>query len=794
MKKFLSLVLALVMTMSLVTISAGAKDFTDGSKINYDAAVDVMTACKVVDGYADGSFNPTATLTRGAAAKIICNMILGPTTAGALKADAAPYKDVPADSTFAGYIAYCAKEGIISGYADGTFKPGNSLTGYAFMKMLLGALGYDKAVEGYEGANWSINVAKRALQVGLDADLDGDFNGVKPVTREEACLYAFNTLQATMVKYKNNSSITVGDIVITNSTRAEEDDTTNDNEGNIKADGYMQFAEKYFGKLDNLGVSQDKFGRPITTWRYDSKKVATEVATAKATYTTNQKLSTVSQDLDKNTSDVFHYYVDGVESAQTLTMNKTDSTKIGHGMANGALTEFFKNGNYTVINTYIGEVAQVGKDAEGKRQIKVNSEDGSVSLATLTTEDWALEDKVLFTVEKNGNTIQSIEAAEKLTGNLSKVSGGKYTIDGTVYELSAKCDNGGPTVGKDVEFYLDNYGYIIKIDNATDTVSLDNLAVVLWKGTDYKGNLKVDLLKLSDGTKIVDGEINSTEYSAAHVNELATYKLKSDGYDLTKCETYYYADSDVTGLYFTNGNTLVKDNATGTNIRVDAHTQFVYVDSNNKVTTYTGYKAAPSFTAGASTVVSAYRKASSGTVDILLVMKPTTTTTASTKLTWVMTDKDVAQTSEIKGADTITYYEYNAIVAGKITTLRVDDATADAVMSYYTDTYGESGMGFSSSNADKDGIVTSLTPASSDVKVARDSLPLKNDVLTLDGVGYSVADDVKVFSVEDSEISETTISAVAKDESNPATYDPYTEILFTLNKDGEVDFIVLFVK
>ena len=32
MKKFLSLVLALVMTMSLVTVSAGAKDFTDDSK------------------------------------------------------------------------------------------------------------------------------------------------------------------------------------------------------------------------------------------------------------------------------------------------------------------------------------------------------------------------------------------------------------------------------------------------------------------------------------------------------------------------------------------------------------------------------------------------------------------------------------------------------------------------------------------------------------------------------------------------------------------------------------------
>ena len=67
MKKFLSLVLALVMTMSLVTVSAGAKDFTDNSKINYSEAVDVMSAVKVIDGYADGSFNPTATLTRGAA-------------------------------------------------------------------------------------------------------------------------------------------------------------------------------------------------------------------------------------------------------------------------------------------------------------------------------------------------------------------------------------------------------------------------------------------------------------------------------------------------------------------------------------------------------------------------------------------------------------------------------------------------------------------------------------------------------------------------------------------------------
>ena len=169
MKKFLSLVLALVMTMSLVTVSAGAKDFTDSSKITYDEAVAVMSAAKVIDGYTDGSFAPTNTLTRGAAAKIICNLILGPTTASALVADAAPYSDVPTNHTFAGYIAYCQKTGIISGYADGTFKPANSLTGYAFMKMLLGALGYDSSIEGYTGANWQVSVIKQASGIGLSS-------------------------------------------------------------------------------------------------------------------------------------------------------------------------------------------------------------------------------------------------------------------------------------------------------------------------------------------------------------------------------------------------------------------------------------------------------------------------------------------------------------------------------------------------------------------------------------------------------------------------------------------------
>ena len=63
MKKFLSLVLALIMTMSLVTISAGAteyRDLTDKEEIQYEEAVAVLNRIGVITGYEDGSFRPAA--------------------------------------------------------------------------------------------------------------------------------------------------------------------------------------------------------------------------------------------------------------------------------------------------------------------------------------------------------------------------------------------------------------------------------------------------------------------------------------------------------------------------------------------------------------------------------------------------------------------------------------------------------------------------------------------------------------------------------------------------------------
>ena len=493
MKKFLSLVLALVMTMSLVTVSAGAKDFTDSTKIQYNEAVDVMSAVKVIDGYAEGDFRPSTTLTRGAAAKIICNLILGPTTASALVADAAPYKDVPANHTFAGYIAYCQKTGIISGYADGTFKPANTLTGYAFMKMLLGALGYKADVEGYTSPNWSINVAKQAINAGLNKGLKGDFNGVKAVNREEACLYAFNTLKATMVEY--DTTITIGGVTVAG---ARKDVTNSASIETIKNDDKMQFAERYFTKLTKKSNVTDDFGRPAVTWINNKTEVGTYVdyTTLVSSYTAKVKGGEVYNDIGSAAAkfDEVTYYVDGkVQPASVVTDLMSDvkkSNKDTFGASGkGVLTEVYVDTDeetidVVIINTYIADVSADYNDKKEYLSVGVKNY-GANAPTKVYLDDVAgiekyKEDDVILVQIADGVILNVIDPKTVEDAAISKFATDDYVVTGgNQYDFAEKINrynnvlneyNKEELEDKTYDIYVDQYGYAIgiKLHSGTD--------------------------------------------------------------------------------------------------------------------------------------------------------------------------------------------------------------------------------------------------------------------------------------------------------------------------------------
>ncbi len=395
MKKFLSLVLALVMTMSLVTISAGAteyKDLTDKDEIQYEEAVAVLNRIGIITGYEDGSFRPETELTRGAAAKIIVSLMIGPEAASALPNNESPYPDVPAGHTFAGVIGYCKTAGYISGYGDGTFKPANSLTGYAFAKMLLGALGYKSDLEGFTGTGWTMNVARLGNIAGLFNRLS--FQGADAVNREEACQLALNTLKATMVEYTGGFTITTGDAAIVgDKTRtyvtsnqqyaANISNRKLDTTGNADVANHytVEFGEEHFKDLrldDDHKDAKDDFGRPSNVWSYKKVTIGTFPIAPDFTFdkqmaysdksdaVKNRATGLGSYTLESDASNVYtKFWVNGTEynltksgndvvwGASCPETNNEETIRSGKDAKISNISDLTDNG--TVVEVYVSE-------------------------------------------------------------------------------------------------------------------------------------------------------------------------------------------------------------------------------------------------------------------------------------------------------------------------------------------------------------------------------------------------------------------------------------------------------
>ncbi len=201
LKKSLCLVLALVFVLGLCTIGSNAvyAEYTDKAKIDYIEAVEVLTGLGVVEGYPDGSYNPTANVTRAEAAAMISRMMLGREKADKLPVGDVKFTDVPETNWAAKYIAFCANRGIIVGMGDGTFHPSENVTGTQMATMLLRALGYGVMGE-YEGKGWDINAVADALYYKVFEDSKvTDFN--QAATREETALYVWNTMWVHLVGY-----------------------------------------------------------------------------------------------------------------------------------------------------------------------------------------------------------------------------------------------------------------------------------------------------------------------------------------------------------------------------------------------------------------------------------------------------------------------------------------------------------------------------------------------------------------------------------------------------------------
>ena len=821
MKKFLSLVLALTMAMSLVTISAGAKDFTDDSKITYKEAVDVVSSLDIVDGYTDGSFNPTNTLTRGAAAKIICNLILGPTTADALSADTAPFKDVPVTNEFAGYIAYCSQQGIISGYADGTFRPAGTLTGYAFMKMLLGALGYDSDIEDYVGANWSVAVAKQAVGIGLD-DGNDEFVGVKAVTREEACLYAFNTLTADMVGYSQTTTLNVnGATVVVGGSKASVVSNSKSKDYRTSSDDrdeVMQFCEKYFTDLElRSDAAADDFGRPSNTWYNDNDKIGTYAKEADVVYTADVKSKDIYADLDL--SDAYNYdvVVDGQESANDFVVAKRDNQdgyngadpddkiadQIGDVLGNGSLIEVYKDEQViTVVNTYIMQVnGDYDKDEEELTLATVDdAKDPGVSDDVLSSDDFdnldAYEDEEYVLVTVADGVIKSIAKAEQVTATVTEyVEDDSVTAGGTEYKYAYGNDNTDGTyeLKTDYDLYLDAYGYVIYADGVEDETNyvyvyefgtssgLSTTSKVLAYAYFLDGTDDEITINKVDGDKVTgaDTEAGGSLYN---VQGWYKYRAKDDGkYDLTPVANVG-GGSVATGTEITNYDESVNIRYNGGSLKGNASTVFVIREDDGDVKVYTGIKNVADITSTTgNTEVTIFTDGSTTYAKYVFVdLKGGKISGGSNSSDLVfVVDLDKKGTD----ADDNEYYRYDAILNGEVKQVKFDDSL-------------NVGYLYNEVEYDDNGYVTSCDPVVTTDDdyyydtVTNAKVSQKSSTVTIAGEGFYMASGAKIFVIDGDDVSTYTAKKLANEYEDGGLNARVTGVV---NADGEYSYLYIYL-
>ena len=200
LKKILALALALVMTLSVMSV---ANAFTDDANINetYAEAVDVLAGLKVFQGYTDGSYQPKGEITRAEVAAIVYRIVTGDVdnTQVGIYADNNKFTDVASNSWYAGYVNFCANAEYILGYGDGRFGPNDKVTGYQALAMILRAIGYGKMGE-FTGKDWDINTASRGEALGITKNITAGTLGVA-ATREVVAEILFRAILVPQVTY-----------------------------------------------------------------------------------------------------------------------------------------------------------------------------------------------------------------------------------------------------------------------------------------------------------------------------------------------------------------------------------------------------------------------------------------------------------------------------------------------------------------------------------------------------------------------------------------------------------------
>lgn len=280
-RKILALILVVATLASFMLVADAATNYTDARNITHGSAVDLLSGLGVVNGYENGSFKPTSSVTRAEMAKMLSFVMNGGTDVGDMYAGACTFAD-SASHWAKGYIGYCVTMGLINGKNASTFAPDEKVTGYEAAKMMLCALGYKADLNGLTGAQWNTNAHSLGIKAKLFERLV-DYTPSKALNRDDTCQMIVNTMVATKVETTGTITdiegiVITGDVTNTflTNTRADYAGRTDEDPIAPGNQNYLQLVEDCFSGVKLTPGKNDNFGRPCDEWVYKGTVLASQ--------------------------------------------------------------------------------------------------------------------------------------------------------------------------------------------------------------------------------------------------------------------------------------------------------------------------------------------------------------------------------------------------------------------------------------------------------------------------------------------------------------------------------------
>jgi hypothetical protein len=499
-----------------------------------------------------------------------------------------------------------------------------------------------------------------------------------------------------------------------------------------------------------------------------------------------------------------------------------------------------------IMSVYAGKVTDV-KDATATKDAYVVIEcgdnfpadikDGSGDYQnnTFDTTDFAVDDVVAFTYSDSDHAIKTMYKMESVEGTLtSRVVTKSIKLGDTSYSYAqnysfdTSISEGSLSNKSSYVVYLDDQGNALYIEESSFGVdAYAYVEAITETGSGLDGN--VARLVLSDGSKTTvnldknyfgdyqtklgldSGETYPTDLNGSYKTPVVVrYNQTSSGdYKLTlvsganssaNTETAGVASStDTFRIYNHNVSTSInytstKDGTTST-YTFDSNTIFVVKKAGATTwTTYTGIKNVPnvSFGDGNAVYVTGGAINSNGGVAIyardgvakLVYIDGAVNSSATSKnVTFVATKS--ASKMWTSTDDTVSFYAYNAVVNGKVTTIYVnaektidgrDGATATLAAGAKETNNGRYGFIFDAAdyNNDDESVIDTTyynNGANVTVHVLSKVKKVSDTQIELNGAAYDLASNCAVYEInKDGDIEEISVSTITTDSGATAYY------------------------